>query len=99
MISLIPRSPPGLTVALVIGGSAVASPAQGQVQGSSHGVSHACFSNKTGSIRVVNPGTKCSLGSTAVHSGVFGPRGPWGATGAKGAIGLPGLRGATGPQR
>ena len=67
------------------------------------GVIHGCYDARTGALRVIDPGGKCTAGETALSWNQTGPRGdtgrqgPKGATGATGPAGLKGDTGATGP--
>ena len=62
----------------------------------SHGVIHACFKTKTGALRVIPAGAKCSKRERAVswnqqgQTGKAGPRGTPGQPGAAGGPGPPG---------
>lgn len=71
----------------------------------SGGVIHACYSNRTGTLHVIDTtaGAKCGKAETALawdQHGTAGPPGPQGATGPRGASGpqgSPGAAGARGP--
>jgi hypothetical protein len=60
----------------------------------------ACYSKKTGELRIKKAGTKCKRGEKKLawnKRGVRGPRGPVGVQGPKGETGATGPTGAQGP--
>ena len=61
------------------------------------GTISACYDDK-GNLRVVDAGTACKSGETALQWSQAGPAGAPGADGAEGADGAPGLQGPQGPQ-
>ena len=84
-------------LAVVVCGQLLVPAAQSAVK-PANAVIHACFKNRTGSIRIVKKGARCSKGSTALSWHVYGPRGARGPKGATGAAGPIGVQGSTGPQ-
>lgn len=91
-------------VVLVVSATA-AGYASGTNTGGTASVVHACYSRPTGLVRIVDPGTPCRIGETAISwnqagpagsPGVAGPSGPSGPPGAAGQPGSPGASGAPG---
>lgn len=54
------------------------------------GIIHACISNQTGGMRVVNPPATCKPNETSVAWNIQGPQGPQGQMGPPGQPGAPG---------
>ena len=84
----------GAIVLTIGGGTAYAAIAGGPVDSS--GVIHGCY-DSGGNVKVIDSGTTCPKGYTALSWSQTGPQGPAGATGATGSQGPAGPPGATGP--
>lgn len=65
-------------------------------QGSSSATVTGCVKKKTGALRVLKAGQRCTRGETRLRWNQRGPRGPAGAAGAPGAAGSKGPAGAKG---
>jgi hypothetical protein len=83
----------------LIGGAAWAAPIVGP-----DGTINGCYAQRSGSLRVVEPGAPCSRGELAISwnqkgaTGATGPAGPPGPKGDPGATGEPGPTGPQGPK-
>jgi hypothetical protein len=83
-------------VVLVVSATAVGY-ASGTNTGSAASVVHACYSRLTGLVRIVDPGTPCRIGETAISWNQAGPPGSPGVAGPTGPSGPPGVSGPVGP--
>jgi hypothetical protein len=85
-----------LALVIALGGVGIAA-----IPGSD-GVVNACYSKKSGAVRLVKAGKKCNKGEKATSwsqegpAGPAGPAGPQGAQGAQGSQGVAGTNGANG---
>lgn len=62
----------------------------------SDGVVNACYSKKSGAVRLVKAGKKCDKGEKATSWSQQGPAGPQGSQGPQGPVGVAGTNGANG---
>jgi hypothetical protein len=88
-------------VILTAGGTAVATTTLASIVGPD-GKINGCYLTNAGLLRVVDPGTACRDGETAIAwsatgSGAQGPPGPAGPAGPRGVVGPKGAQGNPGP--
>ena len=92
-----PKSVLSLTIAIIL---ATAIIAFASIPGPGGAIS-ACYSNTTGALRVIDTGTSCRNGETALTISQTGPQGPQGVQGPAGPAGPQGPQGpqgSAGPQ-
>ena len=97
-----------LGIAVVSGGAVALAAVTTPIDSS--GRIHACYSTKSGAVRVVSPTSACASGESALlwnqtgpqgpagAQGATGPQGPQGDIGPQGSQGDPGIQGDIGPQ-